>query len=67
MKWNSLGQNMLVKFHNIGQRLFNYIDYNEKVNQLLAPLEVGHKISATAKIRVLRLPVCICLNVANSR
>jgi hypothetical protein len=28
----------------VGQRLFNYIDDNAQINQLLTPLEVGHEV-----------------------
>jgi hypothetical protein len=31
------------------QRLINYIDDNELINQLLATLEVGHKVYTAAK------------------
>ncbi len=31
------------------QRLFNYIDDNALINQLLAPFEIGHKVDTREK------------------
>ncbi len=42
------------------------MDGNAQINQLLAPLEVGHEVDISAKYRVLHLPVCKCVSVANS-
>jgi hypothetical protein len=50
----------------VHQRLFNYIDNNAQINELLAPREVGHEVDNTAKSRLLRLPVFKGISVANS-
>ncbi len=40
------------------QRLFNFIDDNVLIRQLLAPLEVGLDVDTAAKARIFCGPVC---------
>jgi hypothetical protein len=43
-------KNLLRAFaYSLFQRLFNHIDDSALINQLLAPLEVGHEVDTAAK------------------